>query len=70
MLPEQPDSTSCRDRAAIYAGLAEQAISAEAAAAMRYLEQMWLVIAEVTEVIEKNRSRLPLGSDPRRLSPQ
>jgi hypothetical protein len=70
MTPEQPDSASCRNRAAIYAVLAEQAVSAQAAAAMRYLEQMWLVIAAVAEVIERNGSRLPLGSDPDHLSLQ
>ena len=70
MIAERPDSASCRNRAAIYAGLAEQAFSAEAAAAMRYLERMWLVIAAVAEVTERNRSRLPLGSDSDRLSSQ
>jgi hypothetical protein len=67
---DRSKSVSYRERAAICAWCAEQTISAEAAAAMRYLEQMWLVIAAVAEVIERNGSRLPLGSDPDHLSLQ
>jgi hypothetical protein len=69
MVPEQSNSASYRARAAIYAWCAEQDIPAEAAAAFLYLEQMYLVIAEVTDVIEGNRLRSPLGSDPRHLLP-
>jgi hypothetical protein len=69
MIPERPNSASCRERAAIYARYAEEAASAETAAALRYLEQMWIVIAEVTDAIEDNESRSPLNREPSHLSP-
>jgi hypothetical protein len=51
------------ERAAIRAWCAEQTISAEAGAALRYLEQMYILIAEVVDITEAKRSRSPLGSD-------
>jgi hypothetical protein len=35
--------------------------SAEAAALLCYLEQMWMTVAEVAEIVEKNKSHQPLG---------
>ena len=70
MLPKQSDSASHRARAAIYAQCAERAVSPEAAAALHYLEEMWLVIAEVADVNAANGSRSPLGSDPHQVSPE
>jgi len=49
-----------------YAG---QSASAEVAALLCYLEQMWMTVAEVAEIIEKNKSHQPLGDDPLHLSP-
>jgi hypothetical protein len=43
---------------------AGQTVSAEAAALLRYLEQMWITVAEVAEIVEKNKSHQPLGDDP------
>jgi len=68
MFPEQSNSASYRARAAICAWCAEETVSAEAAAALLYLERMWILAAEVAEIIEKNRSRASLGSDPHHLS--
>ena len=59
-----PNSASYRERAAICAWCAEQTASAEAAALLRYLEQMWIIVAEVAEVVEKNKSH----HDPHHLS--
>ena len=59
-----------RTCAAIYAHCAEQATSPEAAAALLYLEKMWLVIAEVADIKEKSGSRSPLGGDAHPLSPE
>jgi hypothetical protein len=67
MFPEQSNSASYRARAAICARCAEEAASPEAAAALLYLEQMWILAAEVAKVIERNRSRASLGSDPHHL---
>jgi hypothetical protein len=67
MVPEQADSSNYRDRAAIYGELATQAGSAETAAALLYLEQMWLVVAKVAEVTERNRPRSSFGSAPHHL---
>jgi hypothetical protein len=61
---------SYRERAAICAWCAEQTVSAEAAAAFLYLEQMWTVAAEVSEIVEKNKSYHPHGDDPHHLSPE
>jgi hypothetical protein len=68
MIPEQSTSSSYRARAAISAWCAEQTASAEAAAALLYLEQMWLLVADVAEIIEGNRSRAAPGSDLHHLS--
>jgi hypothetical protein len=68
MFPEQLNSSSYRKRAAISAWCAEQTASAEAAAALLYLEQMWILVADVAKIIEGNRSRAALGSDPHHLS--
>ena len=62
------NSTSYRARAAISAWCAEQTASAEAAASLLYLEQMWLLAADVAEIIEEDRSRAALGSDLHHLS--
>jgi hypothetical protein len=70
MAPEQSNSVSYRERAAICAWCAKETASAEAAAALLYLEQMYILVAEVAEVIEGNRSRFPLGRDPHHLSPE
>jgi hypothetical protein len=67
MLPEQSNSASYRARAAICAWCAEETASAEAAAALLYLEKMWILAAEVAKVIEGRRSRASLGSDPHHL---
>jgi hypothetical protein len=42
----------------------------QAAALLPYLEQMWTVAAEVTEIVEKKKSHQPLGDDPHHLSPK
>jgi hypothetical protein len=69
-MPPRSNSTSYRERAAICAWCAEQAISAEAEASLLYLEQVWLLAAEVAEIIEGNSSRALLDSDPHHLSPE
>jgi hypothetical protein len=51
MLPRS-NSTSYRERAAIFAWCAEQTNLAEAAAALLYLEQLWILVADVADVIE------------------
>ena len=68
MVPERSNSSSYRERAAISAWCAEQTASAEATAALLYLEQMWILVADVAEIIEGNRSRAALGCDPHYLS--
>ena len=55
--PQFDPKISYRDRAAVCAWCAEQTVSAEAAALLRYLEQMWIAVAEVAEVVRANRSR-------------
>jgi hypothetical protein len=70
MVPEQPNSASYRERAAICSWCAEQTASADAAALLRYLEQMWITVAEVAEIVEKNKSHQPLGDNPLHLSPE
>ena len=57
-----------RARAAISAWCADQTASSETAAALLYLEQMWILVADVVEIIEENRSHAALGSDPHHLS--
>jgi len=51
-------------------GVPGKTLSAEAAALLRYLEQMWTTVAEVEEIVEKNKSHHPLGDDPLHLSPE
>ena len=70
MVPEQSNSASYRERAAICAWCAEQTASAEAEAALLYLQQMWILAAEVAEISEGNGSSSPLHSDPHHLSPE
>ena len=41
-----------------------QAVSDEAKATLAYLGEMWRVIANVAEIVEKNQSHQPLGDDP------
>jgi hypothetical protein len=62
MALERSNSSSYRERAAIFAWCAEQTASAEAEAALLYLQQMWILAAEVAEIIEGNGSTL--NSDP------
>jgi hypothetical protein len=62
MLPRS-NSSSYRARAAVSAWCAEQTASAETAASLLYLEQMWLLVADVAEIIEGNRSRAAPDSD-------
>jgi hypothetical protein len=69
-IPEQSNSALYKERAAICAWCAEQTISAEAGAALRYLEQMYILIAEVVDITEGNKLRSPLGSDRQHLSPE
>jgi hypothetical protein len=57
MAPERSNSTSYKERAAIYAWRAELVDSAEAAAALLYLEQVWIFIADVAvQLREKDRT--------------
>jgi hypothetical protein len=44
--------TSYIERATICAWCAEQTVSAEAAASLLYLQQQWLLVADVAEIIE------------------
>jgi hypothetical protein len=69
MHSKQADSATYRFRAAVYSLCAQQDIPPEAAAAFRYLEEMWLVIAEVTDNLE-NKSRLIVFGEPLPLSPE
>jgi len=70
MASEQSNSASYRVRAAICSWCAKETASAEAAAALRYLEQMYILIAEVVDITEGSRSRASLGNDPHHLSPK
>jgi hypothetical protein len=70
MLSEQSNSASYKTRAAFCAQCAAQAISPEAAAALLYLEDMWLDIAQVADINVADGSRPALGSDTHRLSPE
>jgi len=65
---EQPKSASYRDRAKICAWCAGETASAEAEAALLYLEQMYILIAEVADIIEENRLCPRIGGDPHHLS--
>jgi hypothetical protein len=40
------------------------------AALLRYLERIWITVAEVADIVEKNKSHEPLGGDPLHLSPE
>jgi hypothetical protein len=51
----------------LYAG---QIASAEAAALLRYLVQVWVTGAEVAEIVENNKSHQTLGDGPLHLSPE
>ena len=70
MASKLSNSTFYGERAALCAWCAGQTASAEAAALLRYLEQMWITVAEVAEIVEKNKSHQPLGDDPLHLSPE
>jgi hypothetical protein len=69
MVSEPSNSASCRERAALCAWCAGQTASAEAAALFRYLEQMWITVAEVAAAVENSKSHRPLSDDPLHLSP-
>ena len=68
MASKLSNSTFYRQRAAICAWCAEEAISAETAAELMSLEEMWLVVTEVVDLIERNGSRSALDSDAHHLS--
>jgi hypothetical protein len=70
MHSEKFNSASYRTRAAIYAQCAKKATSPEAGAALHYLVQMLLVIAEVTDIKERSGSRSLPGGDLHPLSPE
>jgi hypothetical protein len=70
MHSKQYDSATYRARAAAYSVCAQQEVPPEATAAFSYLEEMWLVIAEVADINEKNRSRSLIGGDSYPLSPE
>jgi hypothetical protein len=53
-------STSYGEHAAICAWCAEQTISAEAAASLLYLQQQWLLIAALAEILEGKNLRARL----------
>jgi hypothetical protein len=69
MVLKQSNSSPYRERAAICVWCAEQTASAEAEAALLYLQQMWILAAEVAEIIEGNGSSSPLPSGLHHLSP-
>jgi hypothetical protein len=69
MHSKQADSATYRSRAAVYSLCAQQDIRPEATAAFRYLEEMWLVIAEVADYLE-NTSRSLVDGDLVPLSPE
>jgi hypothetical protein len=70
MHSKQSDTPTYRSRATIYSMCAQQDIPPEAEAAFRYLEEMWLVIAEVADINERNRSLSLLGGGSHPLSPE
>jgi hypothetical protein len=70
MHSEKSNSAAYRTRAAIYAQCAKKATSPEAGAALHYLVQMLLVIAEVTNIKERSGSRSLPGGDLHPLSPE
>jgi hypothetical protein len=70
MASKLSNSTFYGDRAPLCAWCAGQTASAEAAALLRYLERIWITVAEVADIVEKNKSHEPLGGDPLHLSPE
>jgi hypothetical protein len=66
--PQFTPKISYSERAAICAWCAERTASAEAEAALLYLQQMWILAAKVAEIIEGNGSISPLHSQPHVLS--
>ena len=62
MHPKQCDAATYKSRAAAYSLCAQQDIRPEAAAAFRYLEEMWLVIAEVADSLEHSPRSLVDGA--------
>ena len=69
-VPNRSDAKHYRERSANCAQLAEQVGSPEAAEAYRYLAQQWLVIAEIADLIEKNRASSPRDGESHYLSPK
>jgi hypothetical protein len=67
---KRSNARSYRERATIYTRLADLAVSDEAKATLDYLGEMWLVIANVADVVEANQSHQPLGEDHLHLSPE
>jgi hypothetical protein len=61
---DRSKSVSYRDRAAICAWCAEQASSPEAAASLLYLQQMWILVAEVAEIVEGTSERSQPSGEP------
>jgi hypothetical protein len=57
------DSATYRARAAAYSACAQQDVPPEATAAFLYLEEMWLVIAEVADINLQNLSRSFVDGD-------
>jgi hypothetical protein len=70
MHSKQCDSPTYKSRATFYSICAQQVIPPEAAAAFRYLEEMWLVIAEVADIKARSGSRRLPGGDFHPLSPE
>jgi putative transcriptional regulator len=68
--PNRSDAKHYRNRSANCARLAEQVASPEAAEAYRYLAQQWLLIADIAELIERNRAQSPRNGEPPYLSPR
>jgi hypothetical protein len=69
MHSKQLDSATYRARAAAFSACAQQDVPPEATAAFLYLEEMWLVIAEVADNLE-NSSRSLVDDDSFPLSPE
>jgi hypothetical protein len=69
MHSKQAELAAYRSRAAVYSLCAQQDIRPDAAVAFRYLEEMWLVIAQVADnLVKRSRSRVDGGPLP--LSPE
>jgi len=67
---KQSSARSYRERATICTRLADHAVSDQAKATLVYLGEMWLVIANVAEVVEKSKSHHLFGDDLHHLSPE